>query len=404
MIMEMQQHRISYLLEQYALLQISSVEETELWALLDESQHDEDVKNILLQLMQSEQSFVETDREKWEPVLNKVLANEEEKKTISILPGWNQFTWKKMAAAAVIFLFAGTGLYYLLQNENSDNQITVEKTNELKDVAAPNTVNATLTLSNGMTIVLDSAGNGILAQQGDVNVMKLSDGQIVYDPNSLNINKEEISYNTLSNPRGSKAVKIVLADGTKVWLNAESSLHYPTSFIAKERRVNITGEAYFEVAHKDALPFYVSVDGMEVEVLGTHFNINSYKEENILRTTLLEGSVKVSKGERTTIIKPGQQAQVSRTNNNAFLISKPDLDEVMAWKEGRFTYNNMDLGSIMRDMARWYNVEVVYKDIITDRYTVNVSRDVPVSQLFKFIEMSGGVKFEIRNNIITVKK
>lgn len=402
--MEMQQHRISYLLEQYALQQISSEEETELWALLDESQHDEDVKNILLQLMQSEQSFVETDRKKWEPVLSKVLAKEEEKKTISILPGRNQFTWKKMAAAAVIFLFAGTGLFYLLQNENSNTQVTVEKTTELKDVAAPNTVNATLTLSNGMTIVLDSAGNGILAQQGDVNVMKLSDGQIVYDPNSLKINKEEISYNTLSNPRGSRAVKIVLADGTKVWLNAESTLRYPTAFVSKDRRVDITGEAYFEVAHKDDMPFFVSVEGMEVEVLGTHFNINSYKEENLLRTTLLTGSVKVNKDEKSTIIKPGEQAQASRTNTNSIKITRPELNEVMAWKEGRFSFNDRDLESIMREMARWYNVEVVYKDKITDRYTVNVSRDIPVSQLFKFIEMSGGVKFDIRNNIITVKK
>ena len=403
------QNRITYLLGQYALHKISSEEETELWVLLDESHHDEEIKNTLLQMVQTNESFAEIDPNKWEPVLRKVISRGKEEEVagnqVYNLSKKNaSFTWKKMAAAAVIFLLAGTGLFYLLQNENSNTRVAVEKTPEIKDVAAPNTVNATLTLSNGMTIVLDSAGNGILAQQGDVNVMKLSDGQIVYDPNSLNINKDEISYNTLSNPRGSRAVKIVLADGTKVWLNAESTLRYPTAFVSKDRRVDITGEAYFEVAHNNDMPFFVSVEGMEVEVLGTHFNINSYKEENLLRTTLLTGSVKVSKGEKSTIIKPGEQAQASRTNTNSIKITRPELNEVMAWKEGRFAFNDRDLESIMREMARWYNVEVVYKDKITDRYTVNVSRDVPVSQLFKFIEMSGGVKFDIRNNIITVKK
>lgn len=406
--MGMKQYRISYLLEQYATQKISSEEETELWVLLDESQYDEDVKNILLQMMQSEQPLAEMDQQQWEPVLRKVLAQAKEEETtnqqVSVLPGRHQFNWKKMAAAAVVFVLVGTGLFYFLQDQNTNNVVAVEKVPVLKDVAPPNTVNATLTLSNGMTIILDSAGNGILAQQGNVNVMKLSDGQIIYDPLLVQAQNGEISYNTLSNPRGSKAVNIVLADGSKVWLNAESSLRYPIAFIGHDRRVEITGEAYFEVAHNDLMPFHVSVDGMDVEVLGTHFNVNSYQEENVLRTTLLEGSVKVNYGARSTIIKPGEQAQVSKFNSNTILVSKPDVNEVMAWKEGRFAFSNMDLESIMREMARWYNVEVVYKDKITDRYTVNVSRDVPVSQLFKFIEMSGGVNFDIRNNIITVKK
>lgn len=244
----------------------------------------------------------------------------------------------------------------------------------------------------------------MLAQQGDVNVMKLSDGQIVYNPMDIQEHNGEVMYNTLTNPRGSKPVKIVLAEGSKVWLNTESSLRYPTAFTGTERKVEITGEAYFEVAHNDAMPFRVSVNAMEVEVLGTHFNINSYQEEKETRTTLLEGSIKVKAGSVSRIIKPGEQARVHHNSKQALLISSPDIAEVMAWKEGRFSFSNADLETIMREMARWYNVEVEYKDQIKDRYTVNVSRDVPVSQLFQFIEMSGGVHFEVKDRKIVVRK
>ncbi len=403
------QKRIAYLLDQYAMHKITLEEEEELFIVLDGANHDQEIKNILLQMMQSEESFEESDRMKWEPVLRKVVAQgkkEElrEEQVYTLPKKESSFTWKKMAAAAVLFLLMGTGLFYILKDQNINSVVAVEKAPVLKDVAPPNTVNATLTLSNGVTIILDSTGNGMLAQQGHVKVMKLSDGQIVYDPLSLNTEDNEIRYNTLSNPRGSKAVNIVLTDGSKVWLNAESTLHYPTVFTGDERRVEITGEAYFEVAPSDGIPFHVGAAGMDVQVLGTHFNINSYKEENVLRTTLLEGSVKVNKGEKSLLIKPGEQAQIFKNNSNSIFISKPDLNEVMAWKDGKFSFSNMDLESIMREMARWYNVEVVYEAKIADRYTVNVSRDVPVSQLFKFIEMSGGVKFDISNQVITVKK
>lgn len=407
--MRNKQHRIEYLLGQYAIQKISPEEEQELWVFLTITHHDQDIKNTILQMLQSEDTFAQLDRKEWEPVLRKVLsqgkAEDAAGNMVYSLPKSNSsFTWKKIAAAAVVFLLMGTGLIYILQDRNTNSIVAVKEVPLLKDVAPPNTVNATLTLSNGVTIILDSAGTGMLAQQGDVKVVKLSDGQIVYNPLLLNTQDKEIRYNTLSNPRGSKAVNIVLVDGSKVWLNTESILRYPTAFIGKDRRVEITGEAYFEVAYNDTMSFHVSVDGMDVEVLGTHFNVNSYKEESVLRTTLLEGSVKVNKGAKSMIIKPGEQAQVSRTSSSSISISKPDMDEVMAWKNGRFAFTDMNLESIMREMARWYNVEVVYQDRIADRYTVNVSRDIPVSQLFKFIEMSGGVKFDISNNIITVKK
>jgi ferric-dicitrate binding protein FerR (iron transport regulator) len=191
-------------------------------------------------------------------------------------------------------------------------------------------------------------------------------------------------------------------------------LRYPTAFTEKERNVEITGEAYFEVARISSsssvngeafTPFHVNVSGIDVQVLGTHFNINSYDEEGAVKTTLLEGSVKVSKDRETVLLKPGQQAQITLLRNTAPIkVNTPDLEEVMAWKNGEFSFHNTGLDAIMRETARWYNVEVVYMDKINDHYTVNVPRNVPVSQLFKFIEMSGGVHFSIEGNKIIVKK
>ena len=404
------QQRIQYLLKRYASQKASTEEENELWAYIDEAQWDGDTEQAILSLMESEESGAQPDREQWEPVLRKVIR-QVQNEDIEGAPVYqlNNTTkhigWKRMAAAAVIFLLAGTGLFYFLGNSPADEKLlAIENTLLKADVAPPGSVNATLTLSNGIKIVLDSAGNGMLAQQGDVNVMKLSDGQIVYNPMDIQEHNGEVMYNTLTNPRGSKPVKIVLAEGSKVWLNTESSLRYPTAFTGTERKVEITGEAYFEVAHNDAMPFRVSVNAMEVEVLGTHFNINSYQEEKETRTTLLEGSIKVKAGSVSRIIKPGEQARVHHNSKQALLISSPDIAEVMAWKEGRFSFSNADLETIMREMARWYNVEVEYKDQIKDRYTVNVSRDVPVSQLFQFIEMTGGVHFEIKERKIVVRK
>jgi len=246
--------------------------------------------------------------------------------------------------------------------------------------------------------LLDSLTSGTLAIQGKVNVIKTADGQIVYTGTG-----NEVEYNTLFNPRGSKAVALTLIDGTKVWMNAESSLRYFTSISNDERKVEITGECYFEAAHDALKPFIVKDvnRGTEVEVLGTHFNVNTYADEPEMKVTLLEGSVKILKGTLLSILKPGQQAQVS---NDIKVVSGVNVDEVMAWKNGKFAYNNTDLETIMRQMARWYDVEVVYKNKITDKYTVTTERDVPVSQLFKYIEMSGGVHFTIDDRKITVTK
>ena len=256
---------------------------------------------------------------------------------------------------------------------------------------APETNKAMITLANGQKVYLDSAVNGTLAMQGNVKLVKLANGQIAYQTASgETIN--EIKYNTLTNPRGSKVIDMTLADGSQVWLNAGSSVTYPVAFVGNERRVAITGEAYFEVAHNTAMPFKVSKGEMEVTVLGTHFNVNAYDDESDIKVTLLEGSVKVIKGPSTgsglqTVLKPGQQAQVT---NEVKVVNDADLEQVMAWKNGLFNMKGTDLAALMRQVARWYDVQVSYEGPQQQKsFGGSINRDVDLSDVLKALEQYG---------------
>ena len=399
--------KLKYLLNQYAKETATPEEERELWSIIDQAQNEDLLKSIILEMIGLQEPSKYVSNESLQSVLRKIKTDPEEISKEGILykldrsKKTNRFHWSKLAAAAIILLLLGGGLFYFIQIPGTDT-MNLASSKTVNDITPPNSVNAIITLADGKKIVIDSAANGVLAQQGGVDITKLSSGEITYNHQVGNIG-EEVSYNTLSNPAGSKAVNITLADGSKVWLNSASSLRYPTVFVGNSRKVEIHGEAYFEVSHNQDKPFYVNVRGVEVEVLGTHFNVNSYDDEDVIKTTLLEGSVRISDGMGSNVLQPGQQAQVYETIKKSMSISRPDLNEVTAWKNGRFYYNNSDLENIMRQIARWYNVEVIFKDNINYQYTVDVSRDVPVSQLFRFIEMSGGVYFNIQGRTIVVR-
>ncbi len=302
-------------------------------------------------------------------------------------------------AAAVILLISVGGIYYVLRQHQGEKIMAKhQKTVIPNDINAPNTANAVLILSNGEKITLDSAGNGTLAMQGKVNVVKLADGQIAYNGTG-----NDVLYNTLIVPRGSKIVNLTLSDGTKVWLNAESSLRYPTAFAGKERKVEMTGEVYFEVVHNTAKPFKVGAGGMGIQVLGTHFNVNAYNDEASVKTTLLEGSVQIARNGTEEILKPGQQANL-HANGSMNISDEVDLDEVMAWKNGSFLFNNQDIKSIMRQVSRWYNVDVSFEGSISkETFSGIVSRNSTMVQVLKIIE-AGGVKFRIEGRKIIVIK
>ncbi|HEX6427073.1 MAG TPA: FecR domain-containing protein [Niastella sp.] len=331
-------------------------------------------------------------------------------------------TW--WAAAAVVMLLSGTG-YYLFNKQPVSTVATTDAA--LKNDVAPGSNKAVLTLSNGATIALDDASNGMVAQQGNAKVLKPDDGQLVYSQENNN-GDEPLTYNTLATPRSGQ-YQLVLPDGTKVWLNAESSIHYPVAFIGNERRVQITGEAYFEVAtlrlsSGQKMPFIVEKGDVRIEVLGTHFNVNAYNDESAIKTTLLEGKVRVVKGEwsmvngqstkkdHTTILKPGEQALIpaktekaKQSGNNRILVHKTDVDDVIAWKNGLFHFENADVRTVMRQLARWYDVEVIYEgaSVKNDPLFVEISRNTRLSDVLKVLEESGSAKFSIQGKKIIVK-
>lgn len=301
----------------------------------------------------------------------------------------------KVAVAASIIVALGLGSYFIFFNNTSEKSPIV-KVPETHDVKAPETTRAMITLANGRIVLLDSLTSGTLATQGNIKVMKTADGQIVYNGSA-----NTIEYNTLFNPRGSKVQPLTLSDGTKVWLNSESSIRFPTAFSGNERKVEITGEAYFEAAHDLARPFIVKDvnRGAEVQVLGTHFNVNTYNDESAMKVTLLEGSVKVVKGAVINILKPGQQAQIG---NDIKIISAVDIDEVMAWKNGRFQFNKASLQEVMRQIARWYDVEIAYEGKITPQeFGGKMQRDLKLSEVLDGLAKSQ-VHFRIEGKKVVV--
>lgn len=308
----------------------------------------------------------------------------------------------KVAAAAVIILLASAVFWFLRPAKQPESSLA-DVQNRRTDVAAPSGSRATITLANGQQILIDSNQSGTLASEGTVQIERAADGSIAYHGSAT-----EVVYNTLVNPRGSKPVSLTLSDGSKVWLNSESSLKYPAGFNGKNRPVEITGEAYFEVAKNPAMPFRVSVAGKgTVEVLGTHFNINSYGDETHTHVTLLEGSVRIALPEsQPVVIQPGQQASYANGLQPGAGISVRngvDLAAVMAWKNGYFNFDNADLYQVMRQLARWYNIQVKYEGKIPHRiFGGEMQRDLNLSEVLKLLEKNN-VHFRIENDQLFVR-
>jgi len=307
---------------------------------------------------------------------------------------------KLTAAAAIALLIAGSITYWLTGKTSFENNRVKTVIAGVQDVHAPQVSKATITLGNGQVISLDSVENGVLTKQGDVDIIKTAEGDVSYKSATGMTAPDSITYNTLYNPRGSRVVSLTLADGTRVWLNSESSLRYPVSFTGKDRKVRITGEAYFEVAKNSSKQFVVDADGVLTEVLGTHFNVKAYKDDGHTAVTLLQGVVRVAFSGGSVIIKPGQQAVAT---SSVHMIKNPDLESVMAWKNGEFVMKSADIHSIMRQVARWYDVDVVYEGgIPAARISGEVSRNLNLTQILQVLKYSGiQVKVDGRRVIVT---
>jgi transmembrane sensor len=318
------------------------------------------------------------------------------------------FRWM---AAAVMVALVGTGAWWLFQNRPT-SVAPVAQTTKPADIAAPVGNRATITLAGGRQVYLDSAGNGELAQEGNAQVVKEANGQVAYKVE--NITNRALLFNTLSNPRGSQVVNLTLSDGTRVWLNAESSLRYPVIFTGADRTVEVNGEAYFEVKKNPDQPFIVEVEnGAKIEVLGTAFNVNAYPDEPDFKTTLLEGSVRVAEASsRSVILKPGQQAQmVGLKTGNArpgvgqiSVLDSVDTEAVMAWRNGRFAFNDADLPTVMRQLTRWYDIDVTYEGNIPKReFNGKIGKSLTLDQLLKVLTTTTRFHYSIEGNKLTIR-
>ena len=332
-------------------------------------------------------------------------------KTIKLWPSY----YKKIASVAAIFLMVTAFILFLTINPDYNQTVSVKPNTQFRESdTSPGGNKAILNLANGSKIILDNAKTGVLANQFGVSVRKAEDGHVIFDKTVTQyytsyFDKQASLYNTIITPRGGQ-YKVTLPDGTKVWLNAASSLKFPASFTGKERNVELNGEAYFEVAKctslsssgdKVSMPFKVTSGIQVVEVLGTHFNIKGYPDETVMTTTLLEGSVKVS--QRTTpysqLLKPGQQAKVG----NGIQVLNVDPMQAIAWKNGYFDFSHENIESIMRNISRWYDVDIKYENNITkEGFVGSVSRYQNVAQVLNMLQLTGSVHFKIEGRRITV--
>jgi transmembrane sensor len=403
----MQMTSLEILLDKYKQGILTGAEKQQLSEMILSPEHQQELE-ILIDNGFADPNLNELgDPETRELIYQQLRLQTETTASPSVIRKW----W--IGAAAAVFILFGTAVYLLFLNK-PQKQIAVIPTQQerYKNDAPPGSNKAILTLGNGSTITLDSAQDGIIAQQGNSKVMKLAGGQLAYTSagagsanHEAGAGNHEVLYNMVSTPRGGQ-YKLSLPDGSVIWLNAASSIRYPTVFSGNERKVEIRGEAYFEVAKNAAKPFKVKIltasgSGGEVEVLGTHFNINAYDDEAVIRTTLLQGSVRVTMGSASTLLVPGEQVQVN-FSGQLKLIKEADVDEAVAWMKGVFKFKQVTIGPLMRAIARWYDIDVTYEGKITNHFIVTIPRNITITNVFRILEQTGEVHFRIEGKKVTV--
>ena len=339
------------------------------------------------------------DMEKiWGKIRSSIKENQLKSGLEKAPSGFNKFHFKKIAVAAIMIGVLLSTYFIYTVNSVDHKGLADANLKPSNDIAPPAQARATLKLADGSTVYLDSNVNGTLARQGSVEISRNELGEIIYSGTASGA----ITMNTLSLPKGSKPIRLVLSDGSLVWLNAASSITYPTAFVGQERKVSITGEAYFEVSENKAMPFFVEHDQLLIKVLGTHFNVNTYENEASNKVTLLSGLVDVGNGKITKQLIPGQQASVSKT---VFSVDENiDTDEVLAWKNGQFYFGGSDIRSIMKQIERYYDVEVEFRDEVPYRFVAKISRDVNVSAFLEKLELTNLIHFKIEGKKIIVMK
>jgi len=306
--------------------------------------------------------------------------------------------WPSYAAAAIIILAAA----WYFDDKSSASPATIVKQEQPDDIVLPDHNSAVLTLADGREILLNDKNKGLLAQETGVKITQSADGSLLYE--AIHEGKsDKVTYNTFKTPRGN-TYQVLLPDGTRVWLNAASTLRYPIAFTGGERRVTLIGEAYFEVAHNPQQPFYVDARGSTIRVLGTHFNVYAYENEQQLTTTLVEGAVNVSKNGKIVSLQPNQQAMIDMSTGQ-MTRKETDIWNALAWKNGYFRFERASLEDIFTVISRWYDIEgIEYKGEFDNRFTGTFQRSKSVSELFRYLEKLAPIHFEIKERRVVVMK
>lgn len=399
------QARFKQLLNAYYSGNLNSVEFDEFWQLAQEQEAEKFFQESLPKLWdETHAATSRIPRTEWDARM-KLLKDRLESASPSQSAPRKIVSLPRLKWAAAIIAFislVSTSYYFLgLKRSTPSNSLSQHATPTRSIVdPQPGDNRAMLTLADGRQIPLDDSQNGLLAIQGKTTITKQKDGQIAYAAGAAH--SAELVYNVLSTPRGGQ-YKITLPDGTKVWLNASTTLKYPVVFVGDQRKVEVTGEAYFEVAKDASKPFIVTADHVRVEVLGTHFNVNNYSDEENVKATLLEGSIRLHASSGTRMIKPGEQAQAN-AEGGIKIENYVDTEEIIAWKEGNFQFDDENIKSIMRQLARWYDVDVEFKGTVNKHFGGVISRNVPLSKVLDMLEMAGGVKLTISGKKVIVEE
>jgi transmembrane sensor len=375
--------QLAELFNRYYTGTATAAETDELFALIKQSENDVELAALLRHVWENSdfggQEFPAAVSDRIFNAIIQPVENEWYEEAEHV----RRFPWFRYVAAAAVL--AGLVFFWKFRHSPTVLQTAVVKP-KVTDVA-PGGNRALLTLTDGSVIVLDSAKDGLLVRQGATEVSKKDSGQLVYLTKNTGEPAKILQTNTLSTPKGGQ-YQLVLSDGSKVWLNASSSIRYPTAFTSAERRVEITGEAYFEVAKDKTKPFRVFFCGSEVEVLGTSFNIMAYDDESATETTLVEGSVSLKNKAQEKRLKPGEQGAIAA--NGAITTSVADIDEATAWKKGLFYFRDASVEEVMRQISRWYDIEAGYEGKIQVRqFTGKVSRNVNISELLNMLRYAG---------------
>ncbi|CAL1516814.1 hypothetical protein MMC2321_00538 [Chitinophaga sp. MM2321] len=389
--------RLEYLFNCYVHRSCTIEEEKAFMELLDRSENEAEIRTLVKEFVETADTEVHMDNHVAASILQNIL--QKDKSRLVPVKGGKAILrpWMQVAAAALL-LIAGGILWSTLQKDKNEAGTNIASITESNSSVGPGGDHALLTMADGSTVVLDSVQNGSFGE-GSAKVTK-QNGVLIYTAPASTAAVAPVSFNTLATPRGGE-FKVVLPDGSKVWLNAASSLRFPTVFAGRKREVELTGEAYFEIAKNKEKPFQVKVGDMSINVLGTHFNVNAYMDDDAIKTSLIEGSVKITKGKISDLLKPGEQAVLRKKSDRAE-IRAVNMDEVVAWKNGLFEFDGVDISIIMSQISRWYDVDVVYTGKVPEHvFEGKISRDAQLSDVLKILELSN-VKFTVEGKTIFV--